>query len=277
MKNITTRLKTHLQQKVTTLAICWQVILNDGVNLGFTNHDEDLYIDDLIYKAGTGFTSSAVTSYSSLAIDNLAIEGALSSELITEQDILNGRYDFAKIVIFMVNYRMPRDKLLVKQGTLGKVTLKNGKFIAEINGISASIKQNVGELYSSLCRAKFCDNRCKLNAQKFTFTGTITTVLNQREFIDSNLKKADNYFDYGVITFTSGANKNSTIEVKESLANGRISLVMSMTNTMRKGDSYTLLAGCDKRFSTCCNKFNNSENFRGEPHIPDNNLLYKTT
>ncbi len=34
-----------------------------------------------------------------------------------------------------------------------------------------------------------------------------------------------------------------------------------------------LTEGCDKRFATCRTRFANSENFRGEPHLPGNDLL----
>ena len=30
---------------------------------------------------------------------------------------------------------------------------------------------------------------------------------------------------------------------------------------------YQIIAGCDKNFQTCKNKFNNKDNFRGEPYI----------
>jgi uncharacterized phage protein (TIGR02218 family) len=31
--------------------------------------------------------------------------------------------------------------------------------------------------------------------------------------------------------------------------------------------------GCDKRFETCVTRFGNAVNFRGEPHLPGNDLL----
>ena len=34
-----------------------------------------------------------------------------------------------------------------------------------------------------------------------------------------------------------------------------------------------LTEGCDKRFATCGARFANSANFRGEPHLPGNDLL----
>jgi len=34
-------------------------------------------------------------------------------------------------------------------------------------------------------------------------------------------------------------------------------------------------AGCDKRFDTCRNRFNNAVNFRGFPHIPGNDFVIR--
>ena len=34
-----------------------------------------------------------------------------------------------------------------------------------------------------------------------------------------------------------------------------------------------LREGCDKRFETCAARFGNAANFRGEPHLPGNDLL----
>ena len=34
-----------------------------------------------------------------------------------------------------------------------------------------------------------------------------------------------------------------------------------------------LIPACDKNFRTCCNRFNNAVNFRGEPSIPESNIV----
>jgi uncharacterized phage protein (TIGR02218 family) len=39
------------------------------------------------------------------------------------------------------------------------------------------------------------------------------------------------------------------------------------------GCSIELREGCDKRFATCSGRFANAANFRGEPHLPGNDLL----
>jgi uncharacterized phage protein (TIGR02218 family) len=39
------------------------------------------------------------------------------------------------------------------------------------------------------------------------------------------------------------------------------------------GARIELREGCDKRFETCRDRFANATNFRGEPHLPGNDLL----
>jgi uncharacterized phage protein (TIGR02218 family) len=44
---------------------------------------------------------------------------------------------------------------------------------------------------------------------------------------------------------------------------------------IQMGDEICLFAGCDKNFETCKNKFQNSINFRGFPHIPGHDFLMR--
>jgi len=47
-----------------------------------------------------------------------------------------------------------------------------------------------------------------------------------------------------------------------------VTLFTSPPYQISVGDKYSILAGCDKTFSTCKNKFHNTVNFRGEPYVP---------
>jgi uncharacterized phage protein (TIGR02218 family) len=42
------------------------------------------------------------------------------------------------------------------------------------------------------------------------------------------------------------------------------------------GDTFTVTAGCDKIFATCRDRFANTVNFRGFPHIPGNDFVVAT-
>jgi uncharacterized phage protein (TIGR02218 family) len=50
-------------------------------------------------------------------------------------------------------------------------------------------------------------------------------------------------------------------------------LWQAMAQPIATGDTFTVTAGCDKRFATCHDRFNNAVNFRGFSHIPGNDFV----
>ena len=52
-----------------------------------------------------------------------------------------------------------------------------------------------------------------------------------------------------------------------------IDLWQAMPQPIAAGDTFTVTAGCDKRFATCRDRFANGVNFRGFPHIPGNDFV----
>lgn len=277
MQAVTEAFAEHLAQGVTTLATCWRVTRKDGEALFFTDHDRDLVVDGETYQAASAMGVSAVSSQLGMAVDNLEFDGMLSAEAIREEDILAGRYDHAEVSVFMVNYTDPAmGRLELKTGWLGEVTLRGGQFVAEIRGLTSRLQQMIGEVYTSTCRAKFGDARCGKDIEAFTFTGTVTEVEAAYAFSDSAREEAGDYFAYGLITFTSGANAGLSMEVRD-YAHGRFGLFLPMPYAIEAGDEYSAVAGCDKVFSTCVARFDNAVNFRGEPHVPGTDRMLETS
>jgi uncharacterized phage protein (TIGR02218 family) len=155
-----TALKNHLASEVTTLALCWKVTRKDGVTSGFTSFSRDLVVDGITYKASTGFTPTAIETSAGLAVDQLEVEAILNDTSITEADLQVGKYDYAAIEVFLVNYQdLTQGKLVLRVGTLGEVTVRKGVFVAEIRGLAQAFQRQIGELYSPTCRARA---RCAL-------------------------------------------------------------------------------------------------------------------
>lgn len=75
------------------------------------------------------------------------------------------------------------------------------------------------------------------------------------------------YFDFGVVTWTSGLNVGLSMEVK-NYAPTLITLALPMPFAIQVGDTYSMHAGCDKQLATCRDRFNNVIRFRGEPYLP---------
>ena len=87
---------------------------------------------------------------------------------------------------------------------------------------------------------------------------------------------ADGWFTGGKLTFTSGANNGLAVEVKThrvDAAGVSLDLWQAMPQPIAAGDTFTVTAGCDKRFATCRDRFANGINFRGFPHIPGNDFV----
>jgi len=276
MRSASSQLTAHLADPVTALAICWQLTLVGGTVMGFTDHIDDLVISGVTYKAATGISPSAIETKDRFSVDNLDVAGILDSTAITEADIMAGKYDFAEILIFMVNVTdLSQGMIIHRRGWLGEVSLKNGQFIAEVRGLAQKLSQNIGELYSPTCRAVFGDTRCKVNLASFTFGGTVNTVTSRQVFISNAMTQAAGYFSSGEIQWLTGANAGRRMEIKE-FSNKQFTLALPMPNTIAVSDTFNAIAGCDKTFANCVAKFNNAVNFRGEPHVPGMDKMLAT-
>ena len=259
-----------LQTDVTTVAWCWKLTLQDGTILGFTNHDNDLHINNITYEASSGFEPTAVDTTNDMATDNLDVTGMLDSERIKATDISNGRFDFAEVEIFLCNWAKVTDPVLIlRRGTIGRISHGKNGFQAEVRGLLEAFQQAAGLAYQKQCRAQFGDSQCGLNKAAYTFTGTVTSISQDGSF-STNLTQEDDYFSYGVIRFERTGEE---MEVKKySQTGGGISLFLPVLS-FAVGDTFSVSAGCDGNFSTCKTRFSNVFNFRGEPFIPGNDLM----
>lgn len=276
MRVISPQLEAHFAGGMTTLATCWKIIRQDGVELGFTDHDLALTIDGLEYDSIAGFTPTTVESKSNMSVDNLEVEGQTFPSKITESDLLAGMYDYAEIEIFTVNYEdLSQGRLIVKRGRLGEVTINEQLFTAEVRGLTQHLSQTIGEVYSPSCRAVLGDARCKRSLTSFTVTTTVTEITNNQTFKASALGQAAGWFTGGEVQWTSGNNAGRRMEVKE-FASAQLVLALPMGKSIQVGDGFKVIAGCDKTREACRTKFNNILNFRGEPDVPGVDQLLMT-
>jgi uncharacterized phage protein (TIGR02218 family) len=56
-------------------------------------------------------------------------------------------------------------------------------------------------------------------------------------------------------------------------AHANVELWQEMSREVAIGDTFEIMAGCNKLFATCKSKFANGVNFRGFPHIPGNDFV----
>jgi uncharacterized phage protein (TIGR02218 family) len=275
MRPIPSALQTKLDSGVTTLARCWRLLRRDGVTMGFTDHDRDLVVDGVTFRAGTGFSSSEAASRFDLSVDGAEISGALADDSLSDADLAAGRYDAAQVETWLVDWSAPSLKVLTARATLGEVRREGQAFVAELRGLADLLSQESGRLYTARCGADLGDARCKvdLGSPALRGNGAVSVVEGTSIFVASGLDGfADGWFSLGRLTWTSGANDGLAIEIKQHRL-ARLTLWQAMPEGIAAGDTFTVTAGCDKSFVTCRARFANTDNFRGFPQIPGNDFL----
>jgi uncharacterized phage protein (TIGR02218 family) len=279
MRTIPPGLAAHLAGGATTLCRCWRVSRRDGVVLGFTDHDEPLTFAGTNYEPGTGFAGSEIEARLGLAVAGSEIHGALSADALSEADLAAGRYDDAQVELWLVDWSAPENRVLLRTGSIGEVRREGAAFAAEVRGPAHRFDEERGRLYGATCDADLGDARCgiDLDAAEFRGAGTVAALEGASLVRVSGLDAfADGWFARGRLAWTGGTNQGVAVEVKEHRAESgavRLALWHAMPEPIAPGDTFTVSAGCDKRFATCGEKFSNALNFRGFPHMPGNDFV----
>ncbi|MDR3425298.1 MAG: DUF2163 domain-containing protein [Alphaproteobacteria bacterium] len=268
MKSISSTLQAHLNGELTTLAYLVKLTRADGVVKGFTTHDQNLTIGDTTYNADGALTPSAIESRAGLAVDNLEITGILDSADITDADIEAGLYDFARVDVYACNWAdLTQGVVQLRRGWLGQVTRANTHYVAELRGLHDLLQRPVGDTYTPECRFDLGDSRCGVAVA--TKAGSVTSVTDNANFFDAAQTAATGVYNYGKLTWLTGANAGQSMEVKNWDGTQQLfTLWLPMPNMISIGDTYNVAPGCDKRFATCRNVFSNGTNFGGFPYVP---------
>lgn len=262
-----------LQHPLTTLAFCWRLERRDGVAIGFTSHDRDIVMGELLYRATPGMMPSAVVRSDGLDIDTLDVAGALTSDAIREEDLVAGRWDGARLRLHAVDWSDPDDApLLLARGELGEIASGDRGFSAELRGPTALLERPVVEATSPECRAALGDRRCRIDMAGRTQLLRVAAVVDDAVFDLDAAEPVANAYGYGRLRWIEGANSGIDAAVLRS-EGARVWLREAPGFAVEAGVMVALREGCDKIFATCRDRFANGANFRGEPHLPGIDLL----
>jgi len=281
MRSVPPALQARLDSGATTLCRCYVLTRRDGIVQGFTDHDEDVVLDGVTCLAGTGLSASEATAKLGLTVDGAEVSGALADDSLREADLAAGRYDAATVETWLVDWSTPSLRVLLAKDTLGEVRREGAAFTAELRSLSDRLNEQSGRLYTATCSADLGDARCAvaLDDPAFRGAGTVAALAGTSMFSADGLDAfADGWFTAGRIVFTGGANAGSAMEIKSHAVKERavtLTLWQAMPEAIAAGDTFTVTAGCDKRFATCRDRFHNAINFRGFPHIPGNDFVLR--
>ncbi|MEM9785026.1 MAG: DUF2163 domain-containing protein [Pseudomonadota bacterium] len=272
-------LLAHLETGATHICHCWAVTRQDGLVLGFTDHDQVLTFDGIRFQPESGLTAKALASTTGLSVDNSEAIGVLSSDAISEADIDAGRYDGAEVRTWLVQWDNPDARQVLFAGTIGEITRAAGGFQAELRGLSDALNQPQGRSYLKTCSAVLGDTRCGVDLTDATYTATRTLAIDTDgealRFADLT-SFAEGWFQGGRLTIMSGAARGLSAVIREDILTVE-TRILRLWEPIRAriaiGDAIQILAGCDRRAATCRDKFANFVNFQGFPDIPGDDWL----
>jgi uncharacterized phage protein (TIGR02218 family) len=262
----------------TTRARLWSVTRRDGAVFGFTDHDRDLIMDGVTFRAGTGLNAGAIERSTGLAVDNASAAGALSDAGITEADIGAGRFDGAAVTAWEADWQDLSDRRMTFRGTFGEVTRGGCAFEVELRGLSEVLNRPRGRVFQNACPAVLGDADCgiDLGAEAFSVELLVEAAGEAELSWTSFGTYAPGWFERGRIVMLDGAAKGLSEAVRRDVEDGagrRLELWARFAISPAAGDRVRIEAGCDKRFPTCRAKFDNARRFRGFPDIPGEDWL----
>lgn len=267
-------LAAHLAGGLTTLCHAWAVTRTDGALFGFTDHDRDLAFDGITFRADSGLSARALQQGTGLSVDNTEALGLLSDAGLSEADIVAGRFDGAEVRCWRVNWADPDQRLLQFRGTIGELQRNGASFTAELRGLTEALNRPLGRIYQKPCTAVLGDTACRvdLSGPDHSLTLTVAAIESTRVLRLAGAGTApQGWFRRGRLTVLDGAAAGLHGTIKRDTAQSsqrEVELWEPLRAPLAPGDSLRLLAGCDKRFSTCRDKFANLVNFQGFPDLP---------
>lgn len=272
MRLIDTLTQERLSAEAASLCACWRITRRDGVEIGLTDHDRALSFGGTTFEPGAGGTALRATA--DLSPDDAEVEGALSSDLVTDADLAAGRYDGARVELWRVDWSDPNARLLLRTGTLGEVVRRDGAWTAEFLSLKHALSRVAGRVYGRTCDAVVGDARCRVDLTEARFAAEATvTVPGDRTLTLEGLDAFERgWFGGGALTVMDGELAGLSAPVRDHDGDAII-LWRPLAAPLPAGTHVRVAAGCDHRFETCRTKFANGLNFRGHPHVPGNDVL----
>lgn len=251
----------------------------------YTSFDRDLTVSSQLYRSIAGYTPTGVGRNVNLRPDTIDIAGVLDGVVFVKDDLRAGDYDGADIDIIIIDWITSTkvgNSLIV--GKLGQWRIDNDKYTIELNSIESLLGKPFGRTVSLDCPWDLGDADCGFTLT--TDTGSVTSqgTPANRVFVDTSRTEADDYYNGGKVTFTSGDNNGRTMDVKRWVNSTKtFELFEPMFADIATSVTYNVTRGCDKRFSTCRDTFSNltpttGKGFGGFPYLPGvTDLLGKQT
>ena len=263
--------RVFFREELEGVATFWRVERRDGVALGFTSHDRDLWLDGLLHRSAPGMLPSAVRRTADLAPDSVEVEGALAHDAISPADLAAGRYDGARIRLGVLDWESG-ERAVLYRGEIGMIAEETAQFSAQLLSAKAQLEIDPVPRTSPTCRAEFCGPGCTLSAARFTHDLRVAAVDHAANAVAlADAPPAESFRD-GALRWIDGPLVGLSTPVVD-VVGGALVLEDDLPPGIAPGWLVRVREGCDHTIATCASRFANAANFQGEPFLPGNDIL----
>ncbi len=263
--------RTWFSRPLETTATYWRVLRRDGVTLGFTSHDRDLWLDGVLHRAAPGMAPSAIRRSGGFEPDSAEVTGALSHDSISAADLAAGRHDGARVLVGLADWESGEHEV-VYRGEIGAVAEEAGRFTAELQSRKAELLRDPVPRTSPGCRAAFCGPGCGLSGVGFTHEAVLSGHDAEANSVTVVASVPGDMLTGGTLRWLGGPHAGSTMGIVAA-SGPTLILDTPIAAVLPPGLRAILFEGCDRTLETCATRFGNAVNFQGEPFLPGNDLL----
>ena len=260
-----------------------KIARRDGVVLTFTSLDKDLWMDGRLYLSREAIAPTNIESKLDISVNNSEISSLLDSDLISDGDIIAGKYQDAEVTIYLVDFtNIPVSEniaYILQRGLVGEISVTDFGYTFEVLSLASGLlNRKASKQVSPTCLYNFGDSNCKFDLDPVTFTVGLSGAINNST-LEINVPVPDGSFNYGIITFNTGANEGLSFYILNH-ESGLIKLFSGCPYPVTGGESVTLVQGCAKT-PNACKGYNNFINFGGFPtegnFMPGNDFLLNSS
>lgn len=293
MKGTPLAMLLELASPVPRLALCWKVTQREDVGgavMTWTDHDVEVPdpTDGLTYQPVAGGSQSDIVADVSMQAANLNVTAAAEAPNPTLDSVRAGDWDYARVEVFFLCWADPsKGRHFLRYGNIGQVSVGLSESSVELRGLLNALAQSLGDLTQPGCRHRLgdgayleggCNNDGTIDPEYYSVTGTVSDI--SADGVDVDIDEvtagspttASGAYAWGRLKALGGLNAGRSMDIKVNIT-GRVQLHLPFPFPLLIGTPVQVYEGCDGLRETCIARFNNINNFDGEPFLPGTDKL----
>lgn len=270
------------------------------VYISFSDEQPIVKKDNNYYKSYKQIASTtSISRVANFGVDNSELNLLFQQDgIFTKEKFEIGLFNNAEFNIYLIdrdNYEVYNEKNGLKYaylnnakidftGLIGNFKYSYNAITIELRSVKQKLQATIINTIEKQCSNKFCDKKCKLNIDKYTYKTKIKQVLSLTSAIiekPENINDLDLFIEmlyFSRLEMRSGLLNGYKLDIKggEKISENEIKLHFN-TNVkvlFQNDDECFIIAKCNKT-KEMCKKLNNIENFSGFSYVPVKSKVYQ--